>query len=54
MPLNYILAFALQLWKRMENLSQSSQVVLDTTFCIDLATFLGATSTVLLIIIPLG
>jgi hypothetical protein len=49
---NYILAFALQLRKGTENLSKGSRVELDTTRCVDLATFFGAASTGLLSIGP--
>jgi hypothetical protein len=46
--LNYTLAFALQLNKSTENLSQVSRIIIDTNRCVELATFLGAASTGLL------
>jgi hypothetical protein len=38
-PFQFSLAFALQQSKGTENLSQSSQVVLNTTRCVDLVNF---------------
>jgi hypothetical protein len=51
-PSNCTLAFALQKRKSTQNLSQLSRVVLDTTRCVDLATFLRAASAGLLNISP--
>jgi hypothetical protein len=49
--LNYALAFALQLRKSTENLSQVAEL-LETTRCVDLAVFLGTASAGLLSISP--
>jgi hypothetical protein len=46
--LNYTLAFALQLRKSTENLSQDRRIVLDINRCINLAALLGVASTSLL------
>jgi hypothetical protein len=49
---SYTLAFASQPRKRTENLSQGTQVVLDTDRCVHMAAILGAASTGLLSVSP--